>query len=105
MIYVTLFPLSFKFHDLLAVDKENGIIFKDETVIETLKHPPTELMIGNQNRKKDDDEDDDESVKDDVISNRRITSGKCRMSCGHFTGRLKIGLYWFIYLLYNTVRN
>lgn len=50
-------------------------------------------MIGNQNRKKDDDEDDDESVKDDVISNRRITSGKCRMSCGHFTGKLKIGLY------------
>lgn len=70
---------------VLVVDKENGIIFKDETVIETLKHPPNELMIGNQNRKKDDDEDDDESVENDVILNRRITSGKCRMSCGHFT--------------------
>lgn len=70
---------------ILAVNRENGIIFKDETVIETLKHPPTELMIGNQNRKKDDDEDDDESVENDVILNRRITSGKCRMSCGHFT--------------------
>lgn len=65
-----------------------------------MKHPPTELMIGNQNRKKDDDEDDDESVKDDVISNRRITSGKCRMSCGHFTGKLKIGLYIYCIIQY-----
>lgn len=82
--------LSIKLHIprsfILAVDKENGIIFKDDTVIDTLKHPPTELMIGNQNRTKDnDDEDDDESVENDVILNRRITSGKCRMSCGHFT--------------------
>lgn len=79
----------------MAVDKENGIIFKDDTVIDTLKHPPTELMIGSQNRTKD---DDDESVENDVILNRRITSGKCRMSCGHFTCKLKI-VFFYIHCL------
>lgn len=81
--------LSVKLHIartfISVVDKESGIIFKDDTVIDTLKRTPTELMIGNQKRTKDIDDDEDVSVENDVILNRRITSGKCRMSCGHFT--------------------
>lgn len=43
------------------------------------------MMIGNQNRMTATGEDDKTPV-DDVISNKRLTVGKCRMRCGHWTG-------------------
>lgn len=30
--------------------------------------------------------EDDETPLDDVISNKRLTVGKCKMWCGHWTG-------------------
>lgn len=30
--------------------------------------------------------EDDETPVDDVISNKRLTVGKCKMWCGHWTG-------------------
>lgn len=69
---------------LLIVDREKGILFNDDTEIETLKEIPSEMMIGNQNRMTATGEDDKTPV-DDVISNKRLTVGKCRMRCGHWT--------------------
>lgn len=43
-------------------------------------------MIGNKNRTKCFSEKTDGNVETDVINNKKITSGKCQMSCGHFTG-------------------
>uniref|UniRef100_A0A8W8JJF3 Uncharacterized protein n=1 Tax=Magallana gigas TaxID=29159 RepID=A0A8W8JJF3_MAGGI len=41
-------------------------------------------MIGNENRMTATGEDDETPV-DDVISNKRLTVGKCKMWCGHWT--------------------
>lgn len=46
---------------------------------------PNEMMIGNQNRMTATGEDDKTPV-DDVISNKLLTVGKCKMWCGHWTG-------------------
>lgn len=72
---------------ILVVDKENGTIFQDDIEIETLKQSSIEFILGNRNRTRI--IDDDGSVENDVISNKNITYGKCKMSCGHFTGILK----------------
>nr|XP_034334911.1 uncharacterized protein LOC117692058 isoform X1 [Crassostrea gigas]XP_034334912.1 uncharacterized protein LOC117692058 isoform X1 [Crassostrea gigas]XP_034334913.1 uncharacterized protein LOC117692058 isoform X1 [Crassostrea gigas]XP_034334914.1 uncharacterized protein LOC117692058 isoform X1 [Crassostrea gigas] len=69
---------------LLLVDREKGIIFNDDTEIETLIAMPNEMMIGNQNRMTATGEDDKTPV-DDVISNKLLTVGKCKMWCGHWT--------------------
>lgn len=69
---------------LLIVDREKGIIFNDDTEIETLKAMPNEMMIGNENRMTATGENDETPV-DDVISNRLLTVGKCQMWCGHWT--------------------
>lgn len=66
---------------LLIVDKEKGIIFNDDTEIETRNVLRSEMMIGNQDRTGE----DDATVVDDVISNRCLTGRKCKMSCGHWT--------------------
>eukprot|EP00105_Crassostrea_gigas_P013165 XP_011429395.1 PREDICTED: uncharacterized protein LOC105329733 isoform X2 [Crassostrea gigas] len=68
---------------LLIVNKEEGIIFNDETEIKTSKVISSELMIGNQDRMTK--TVDDKTVVDDVISNRCLTRGKCQMSCGDWT--------------------
>lgn len=43
------------------------------------------MMIGNENRMTATGEDDETPV-DDVISNKRLTVGKCKMWCGQWTG-------------------
>ncbi len=69
---------------ILIVDQENGTIFQDDIEIETLKQSPIEFILGNRNRTSI--IEDDGSVENNVISNKNITYGKCKMSCGHFTG-------------------
>lgn len=68
---------------ILIVDQENGTIFQDDIEIETLKQSPIEFILGNRNRTSI--IEDDGSVENNVISNKNITYGKCKMSCGHFT--------------------
>uniref|UniRef100_A0A8W8JFU6 Uncharacterized protein n=1 Tax=Magallana gigas TaxID=29159 RepID=A0A8W8JFU6_MAGGI len=68
---------------VLIVDQENGTIFQDDIEIETLKQSPIEFILGNRNRTSI--IEDDGSVENNVISNKNITYGKCKMSCGHFT--------------------
>lgn len=43
-------------------------------------------MIGNENRNNGFTGKDGGIVETDVIDNKKLTSGKCQMSCGHFTG-------------------
>lgn len=73
---------------ILIVDQENGTIFQDDIEIETLKQSPIEFILGNRNRTSI--IEDDGSVENNVISNKNITYGKCKMSCGHFTGTLML---------------
>lgn len=45
-------------------------------------------MIGNKDRTTE--TGDDKVVVNDVISNRRLTGGKCQMSCGDWTGKYTV---------------
>ncbi|XP_062613653.1 uncharacterized protein LOC134275384 [Saccostrea cucullata] len=69
-----------------VVVKEDGIIYNDETSFENLKmhQDKIHVVIGNNNRIVH-DACQDSSVETDIISNKPLTSRKCRMSCNHFT--------------------
>lgn len=43
-------------------------------------------MIGKENRNNGFSGKDGGNVETDVIDNKKLTGGKCQMSCGHFTG-------------------
>lgn len=70
---------------LSIVDTTTGQILNKEDPIKHLHVKCIELMIGNENRTNGFPGKDGGNVETDVIDNRKLTSGKCRMSCGHFT--------------------
>lgn len=70
---------------LFIVDSTTGQILQEEDQIKHLHIKWIELIIGNENRTKCFYGKDGGNVKTDVIDNKKLTSGKCQMSCGHFT--------------------
>lgn len=70
---------------LFIVDSTTGQILQEEDQIKHLHIKWIELIIGNENRTKCFYGKDGGNVETDVIDNKKLTSGKCQMSCGHFT--------------------
>lgn len=70
---------------LSIVDTTTGQILNEEDLIKHLHIKCIELMIGNENRNNGFTGKDGGIVETDVIDNKKLTSGKCQMSCGHFT--------------------
>lgn len=71
---------------LSIVDTTTGQILNEEDLIKHLNIKCIELMIGNENRNNGFSGKDGGNVETDVIDNKKLTGGKCQMSCGHFTG-------------------
>lgn len=70
---------------LSIVDTTTGQILNEEDLIKDLHIKCIELMIGNENRNNGFSGKDGGNVETDVIDNKKLTGGKCQMSCGHFT--------------------
>lgn len=70
---------------LSIVDTTTGQILNEEDLIKHLHITCIELMIGNENRNNGFSGKDGGNVETDVIDNKKLTGGKCQMSCGHFT--------------------
>lgn len=81
---------------LSIVDTTTGQILNEEDLIKHLHIKCIELMIGNENRNNGFTGKDGGIVETDVIDNKKLTSGKCQMSCGHF-----IGYYLLIHIFRN----
>ncbi|XP_061169155.1 uncharacterized protein LOC133178475 [Saccostrea echinata] len=78
--------LQFPKEIIWVVVKEDGIIYNDETGFENLKKHQDiiQVVIGN-NKRIVHDACHDSSVETDIISNKPVTTRKCKMRCNHFT--------------------
>lgn len=76
---------AFNISCIWIVDAESGIFFDDETMIESLTKQYT-FLFGYERRPLE-REDENSDTEIDIISKKEITTGKCKMPCGHYSGK------------------
>ncbi|XP_078327240.1 uncharacterized protein LOC111126852 isoform X2 [Crassostrea virginica] len=74
---------AFNISCIWIVDAELGIFFDDETMIESLTKQYT-FLFGYERRPLE-REDENSDTEIDIISKKEITTGKCKMPCGHYS--------------------
>ena len=68
------------------VDGKLGIFFEDETTIDPTLIKRYAFLIGKERRASErKDENSDPEI--DIISKEKITTEKCKMPCGHYSGK------------------